>query len=138
MISLVPSFFVLAQEKPNIDNGGEMVQANYTNMIVPIVIVGLLVFLIVSIFKYVLEYRLKNKIIDKGISEQLSASILQKNNSNINDETMKFAILLCGIGAGLIFTYYTKPLDIHSLAIMAFCIGFSYFAYFFYLKNQKR
>ena len=107
-------------------------------MIPPIIIVGLLIFLIISVIRYVLEYRLKNKIVNRGISEQLSTSLLEKNSKNKNDEAMKLAILLCGIGAGLTITYYTLPLNIHSLAIMAFSIGASYFAYFFYLKSQKR
>lgn len=124
---------VFAQEKTESVN-----QPHYKEIIAPIIVVGLLIFLIISVTKYILEYRLKNKIVNKGISEQLSSSILAKDGKNKNDEAVKFAILLCGIGIGLIITYYTMPLHLHSLAIMAFSIGASYFAYFFYLKNQKR
>jgi len=109
---------------------------NQTQIIAPIIIVGLLIFLIISVTKYILEHRLKSKIVNRGISEQLSATILEKNNKN--DEAMKWAILLCGIAIGLTITYYTMPLHLHSLAIMALSIGMSYFAYFLYLKNQKR
>ncbi|MBS1752820.1 MAG: hypothetical protein KF741_11380 [Ferruginibacter sp.] len=113
-------------------------QAPGKEIIAPVLIVCLLIFLIITITKYILEYRLKNKIVNRGISEQLSATILGKNNYNKTDDAFKWAILLCGIAIGLTITYYTMPLNIHSLAIMAFCTGVSYLAYFFYLKNQKR
>lgn len=124
---------VFAQEKTEPVN-----QPHLKEIIAPIVVVGLLIFLILSITKYILDYRLKNKIVNKGISEQLSSSILAKDGKNKNDEAIKFAILTCGIGIGLLITYYTMPFHLHSLAIMAFSIAASYFAYFFYLKNQKR
>lgn len=127
------SFLVFAQEKTESVN-----QPHYKEIIAPIIVVGLLIFLIISVTKYILEYRLKNKIVNKGISEQLSATILEKNSENKNDEAMKWAILLCGIAIGLTITYYTMPLHLHSLAIMTLSISASYFAYFFYLKNQKR
>lgn len=112
-------------------------QAPGKEIIAPVLIVCLLIFMIVSVTKYILEYRLKNKIINRGISEQLSATILGKNGNNKTDDAFKWALLLCGIAIGLTITYYTMPLNIHSLAIMAFCTGVSYLAYFFYLKNQK-
>ncbi|WP_143166649.1 hypothetical protein [Pedobacter caeni] len=143
------SIFVFAQEKtngvpasslPNL-NQNIMESANqnlHIETIVSLIIIGLLVFFTISILKYILEHRLKNKIIERGISEQLSASILEKNGKNKYDEAMKLAILLCSIGVGLILTYCTMPLHIHSLAIMAFSIGAGYLGYFFYLKNQNR
>ncbi|HRV53071.1 MAG TPA: hypothetical protein P5162_08290 [Bacteroidia bacterium] len=116
----------------------EMSQSADKQIVAPVLIVGLLIFLILSLIRYFLDYRLKNKIVSKGISEQLSATILEKNSKNKIDEAIKWAILLCGVATGLTITYYTMPLNIHSLAIMAFCIGASYFAYFTYLKNQKK
>lgn len=112
-------------------------QISDKEIIAPVLIVSLLIFLMISVTKYILEYRLKSNIVNRGISEQLSATILEKNSKNKYDEAMKWAILLCGIAVGLTITYYTLPLNIHSLAIMAFSIAASYFAYFFYLKNQK-
>ncbi|KXK36790.1 MAG: hypothetical protein J5I52_04170 [Saprospiraceae bacterium] len=106
--------------------------------LMPVLIVSLLVFMIVTVTKYILDYRLKIKIVNRGISEQLSATILGKNSDNKTDDAFKWAILLCGIAVGLTITYYTMPLNIHSLAIMVFCTGISYLGYFFYLKNQKR
>jgi hypothetical protein len=124
---------VFAQEKTVLVH-----QAESKALIAPILVVVLLIYLILSIKKYILDFRLKNKIVNKGISEQLSTSILAKDSNNRIDEAVKLAILFCGIGIGVLITYYTMPLHLHSLAIMAFSIGASYFAYFSYLKKQKK
>ncbi|MCP9769084.1 hypothetical protein EGI22_14290 [Lacihabitans sp. LS3-19] len=104
-------------------------------IILPILFIIFLVFMIISLIKYFLEYRLKNKLIDKGMAEQLSAYLLNKNDEEQKNEVIKLAILFCGIGIGFIMTYLTTPIHIHSLAIMAFSIGLSYLAYFFYLRS---
>lgn len=106
-------------------------------IILPILLIGFLIFMFVFLVRYFLEYRFKNKLIDRGMAEQLSTYLLSKNEQEKQNETIKLAILFCGIGAGLTMTYLTTPINIHSLAIMAFSIGLSYFAYFFYLRREN-
>lgn len=107
-------------------------------IIFPILFIGFLIFTLTSLVKYFLDFRLKNKMIDKGMSEQLSAYLFNINAQNKYNEVIKIAILFCGIGTGLIFTHLTGPLNLHSLAIMAISIGLSYFAYFFYLRKTGK
>lgn len=104
-------------------------------IILPILFIVFLVFMLVSLIRYFLDYRLKNKLIDRGMSEQLSAYLLEKNDREKQNEVIKLAILFSGLGVGLTTTYFTAPLDIHSLAIMAISLGLSYLAYFFYLRK---
>lgn len=111
---------------------------NNIRAVAPIIVVALFVLLLTTLTKHILDYRLKNKIIDKGISDELATSILERNTTNKSDESIKWTLLLLGVGAGLIISYYTMPLHIHSLAIMAFSIAASYLGYFFYLKNQNK
>ena len=90
---------------------------------------------ILSIIKRILEYRIKNKIADKGVPESLAASILQKNMGESMHANIKWFALLTGLGAGLIIVNYTLPLGIHSLAIMSLSIALSFLGYFLYLKK---
>lgn len=108
---------------------------NLALSLVPLFVISLVVILFIQITRYFLDSKLKNKIIDRGISEQLASSILEKSASDRKEDSIKWAFLLLGLSAGLTAAYYTKPLDIHSLAIMAFSIGLSYLAYFFYLRK---
>ena len=99
---------------------------------------GLFMVFILAIIKRIMDYRIKNKIVEKGIPENIASSILQtspKENRNIN---IKWFCLLAGIGAALTIIYYTLPLGIHSLAIMAFCVAASFLGYYFFLKQSEK
>lgn len=98
------------------------------------VVLAFMVF-ILAIIKRILEYRLKNKIVDKGIPENIVSSILQTNTSESGNMNIRWFAILAGLGAGLTIVNYTLPLGIHSLAIMSFCIAISFLGYFFYLKK---
>lgn len=102
----------------------------------PVLFILSLVFMLIALIRYFLDYRLKSKLIDRGMSEQLSAYILNKSAGEKQQEAMKLVFLFLGIGTGLTGTYLTAPVHLHSLAIMAFCVGLSYLAYFFYLRRQ--
>jgi len=104
-------------------------------IILPMLFIAFLIFMLTRLVKYFLEFRIKNKLIERGMSEQLSAYLLDNNEHEKRNDAVKWAILLCGIGVGLTATYLTAPIDIHSLAIMAFSLGLSYWVYFLYLKK---
>lgn len=106
--------------------------------VLPIIAITLVVMLIIQVTKYILDHKLKNKIIDRSISEQLANSILQKSAADKKDESIKWSILLLSLSGGLTVAYHTMPLHIHSLAIMAFSAGISYLIYFFYLQKKNK
>lgn len=103
-----------------------------------IVAVGLFMLFILAIMRYVINYRLKNRIVEKGVSESVAASILQTNTKENLNSNIKWFAILTGIGAGLTIVYYTLPLHIHSLAIMAFSMGISFLAYYLFLKYSGK
>ena len=105
-------------------------------MSAPIFAIGLFMFFILAILTRILDHRLKNKIVEKDIPENVIASLFNsdpKENRNIN---VKWFAILAGIGAGLTIVSYTLPLGIHSLAIMAFSISAGFLGYFFFLKKS--
>ena len=101
-----------------------------------IFVVGMFMYFIIDILRRIFEHRLKNKIVDKGISENIAQSILatQKPEDNRFANVKWFAIL-AGIGLGLMVVNYTQPLGFHSLAIMAFSISLSFLGYYFFTRG---
>lgn len=97
-----------------------------------------IMFFILSILKKILEYRLRNKIVDKGISENIASSILKTNTPEDKHTTIKWFAILAGLGAGLMIVNYTQPLGIHSLAIMAFSISLSFLGYYFFIRQAEK
>jgi hypothetical protein len=100
--------------------------------------VGLFMLFFLSILKRILDHRLKNKIIEKGISESVAASVLRPTSDEDRNINVKWFMLLAGIGTGLIIVYYTQPLDIHSLAIMAFSVSMSFLGYYLFLRFAEK
>ena len=138
-IVLLATVEAFAKDHLMTDNKSNLVESAPTEpiagIILPILFIAFLVFMLITLIKYFLEFRLKNKLIERGMSEQLSAYLSDKNEKERQQEAIKLAILFCGIGAGLALIYLTGPIDIHSFAIMAFSLGISYLAYFFYLRR---
>jgi TRAP-type C4-dicarboxylate transport system permease small subunit len=108
------------------------------NVLATILVVGLCMLFIIAILKLVADNRLKNKIIDKGIPENVASSILQKKLENDRSINIKWFIILTGLGVGFTIIYYTLPLGIHSLAIISFCLAASFLLYSYILPRLKK
>ena len=102
-----------------------------------IFVVGMFMYFIINIIKRIFDQRLKNKIVDKGISENIANSILSTERENGNANIKWFSIL-AGLGIGLMGVNYTQPLGFHSLAIMAFSISLSFLGYYLFTKNTTK
>lgn len=138
LLMVLIAFPSVAQQKeiPNADSATVELPAEPVGQIIlPILLIVFLAFMLVSLIKYFLEFRLKSKLINRGMGEQLSAYVSNRDGKEKQQEVMKWAILCFGIGTGLTITYLTAPIHLHSLAIMAFSLGLSYLAYFFYLRK---
>lgn len=104
-----------------------------------IFVVGMLMYFIINIMKKIFEHRLKNKIVDKGISENVAHSILETKTTEDNKYVnVKWFSILAGIGMGLTGVNYTQPLGFHSLAIMAFSISLSFLGYYLFIRNAEK
>ena len=104
-----------------------------------IFVVGMFMYFIITIMKRIFEHRLKNKIVDKGISENIAHSILETKTTEDNKyANVKWFAILAGIGMGLTGVNYTQPLGFHSLAIMAFSISLSFLGYYLFIRNAEK
>jgi hypothetical protein len=104
-----------------------------------IFVVGMVMYFIINVMKRIFEHRLKNKIVDKGISENIAQSILEtKATGDSKHANIKYFAILAGIGIGLTGVNYTQPLGFHSLAIIAFSISLSFLGYYFFIRNAEK
>ena len=103
-----------------------------------IIVIALISFTILTIIKRWMEYRLKNKLIDNGLSENIINSVLQDGTNRNKNANIKWFAILAGVGTALTIINYTLPLGIHSIAIMTFCVSASFLGYFFFLKYADK
>lgn len=104
-----------------------------------IFVVGMFMYFILTVMKKIFEHRLKNKIVDKGISETVAQSILETKSTEENKYTnVKWFSILAGIGIGLTGVNYTQPVGFHSFAIMAFSISLSFLGYYLFIRSTNK
>lgn len=103
-----------------------------------IFLVGLFMWFCLAVMKRIMDNKLRNKIIDKGVPDSVVSSILKTNPKQDLNANIKWFAILMGLGVALTAIHYTLPLGIHSLAIMAFCIAASFLGYFFFLKQSDK
>lgn len=107
------------------------------NVCATIFVIGIGLLFLLAILKRVLDFRLKNKIVERGIDQHVASSILQTGSGEDRNINIKWFAILAGLGSGLTLIHYTLPLGIHSLAIMAFCMAASFLGYFLFLKRTE-
>jgi hypothetical protein len=144
IISLASSTIVFGQDsisktalpsQLSLDSGID--NSKSIEIFMPLFAITLVVILVVQVTRVILENKLKNKIIDRGISEQLASAILGNSAADKKDDIIKWAFLLLGLSGGLIVTYNTMPMHIHSIAIITFSLGLSYLFYYFYQRRKN-
>ncbi len=107
------------------------------NVCATIFVIGISMLFILALLKRMLDYRLKNKIVEKGNLSPLATSLLQASPEEDKNSNIKWFAILTGLGAALTIIHYTLPLGIHSLAIMAFSLAGSFLGYFLFLKQSE-
>ena len=93
---------------------------------------------LLNAIKWILNYRLKSKMIDNEVSNDIVKQLLQPEKNETKKQTIKWFIILMGIAIGLTIISFFQPLGIHSLAIMIFSIAISFLAYYFYLRHSEK
>jgi hypothetical protein len=103
------------------------------------VLIGIFLFttFFLTIIRSFLDSRLKNKLIDKGASENVVNQLLQPLKKDSKLEPLKWFSILSGIGLGLALIGAFQPLGIHSLAIMSFSLAAGFLAYYFFSKKAE-
>jgi hypothetical protein len=114
------------------------IEPELLRIIATIVMISLFMYFILTIIRRVFEYRLKNKIVDKGISENIASSILETKNSENKNINFKWFAILAGVGIGLAIANYTRPLGLHSLAIISLSISLSFLAYYLFVRQTEK
>ena len=104
------------------------------------VLIGIFLFttFFLTIIRSFLDSRLKNKLIDKGASENVVNQLLQPLKKDSKLEPLKWFSILSGIGLGLALIGAFQPLGIHSLAIMSFSLAAGFLAYYFFSKKSEQ
>jgi len=98
----------------------------------------LLAYFIIVLIRTILDYRLRSKLISKGVSDEVVRQFLKPADGDARMQVLKWALLLAGLGLGLILVQMAKPYGIHSLAIIVLSISISLIVYYFLMKKNPQ
>ena len=103
-----------------------------------LLMIALFSIVILTFIRWILDYRLKNKLIEKGAPDHVVSQLLQPVTNDNKNITIKWFVMLMGLGIGLSLVDYFQPLGIHSLAIMSFSLAASFLGYYFFIKRAEK
>jgi hypothetical protein len=103
------------------------------------ILIGIFLFtsFFLGIIRLILDGRVKRKMLDKEVSENVVEKYLQPTNTDSKSIAIKWFFVLVCIGLGLTIINLTLPVGIHSIAIMSFSIALSFLGYFYYVKRSE-
>ena len=109
------------------------------NICAVLLVVYLLSNFILRILRQSLDFKLKNKIIDKGTGEPVVAQLLQpESGKEKRNYLLQWFFILVAIGIGFTIMNLTRPFGLHSLAIMAFSIAAGFGGYYFFTRGTGK
>lgn len=120
---------------PLVDRGMIMEISRILGALLVIYVVGSMVLNLVTML---LDYRLKHKLVDRGASETIVTQLLQTNKKESRFNALKWAVILCSVGVGLLLVSLFQPFGVHSLVILTFCLAGAFLAYYFLLKKSEK
>ncbi|MPR32405.1 hypothetical protein [Salmonirosea aquatica] len=94
---------------------------------------GVLLLFILEVVKQFFDYRLKNKILELRVPEEVANAILKPKTGR---SSMKWVSVFTALGIGLTLVHFARPLGIHSAAILAFSTAAGFLVFFYYLRKS--
>ena len=140
IIILLASLAVNAQDGAN--ESHPIIDSGFMRDLVQVsgILIGM--FLVTSFFLNIirsfLDSKLKNRLIERGTTENVVSQLLQPLKKDNKLEPFKWFSILAGIGLGLSLINFTQPMGIHSLAIMSFCLAASFLGYYYFSKKSQQ
>jgi len=106
------------------------------NICAVLLVIYLLSGFILRIVKQSLDYKLKNKMLDKQTGEPVIAQLLQpESNKESRRYLLQWFFILTAIGIGFTAMKLSGPFGLHSLAIMAFSIAAGFGGYYYFTRG---
>jgi len=84
-----------------------------------------------------LDYRLKQKMVEKSVEEHTAQQLLSRNDKDFRKVMLQWFFVLAGIGTGFGLMSVIRPFGLHSLAIMALSMAAGFGGYYIATKQTK-
>lgn len=117
--------------------GGNTVELG-RHVLMPLLGLYLLCSFVLAAIKMVLNYLLKNKIVDTAVISESIVERLLPGPQDEQNKVVKWVVLLLSTGAGLAVCNWYLPLGLHSIIILIFSTALGFLAYYLFLRRQAK
>jgi hypothetical protein len=117
-------------------NNGTFIPSSLVRTAIIVLLFSIASSFLLTLVRMVMDFRLKQKMIDRGLLGADANSFLNTNREN-REYAVKWCLLLAGTGIGLT-VISTFPFGWLSVAVLAFSIALSFLAYQYYLKRKGK
>ena len=139
MIAFILSAPVILNAQDMVRLPGEIsIDRQFLAGLAALFVVYLISSFLLTIIKSFQEFRLKSKLIDRGVPENVVKQFIHPSVKDSKTQAIKWFLVLTALGIGLIIINLTQPVGFHSAAIMAFSIAFSFLAYYYVIKISEK
>jgi hypothetical protein len=107
-------------------------------VMIPAIALFLLGYFVLAAIKLVLNYLLKNKIVEAAVISESVVERLLPGPQDEQNKVVKWVALLLSTGAGLTVCSRYLPLGLHSVIIMVFSTALGFLAYYLFLRRQVK
>lgn len=130
-------FAVAARAQENFDPlKDRQLYFDILNICAVLAVIYLISSFLLQIIRNHYNFRIKNRILDKGTEENIVRQLLQPEKKENKNYILQWFCLLAAIGAGLFLVNLIRPFGLHSLAIMAFSIAAGFGAYYYFTRER--
>ena len=130
-------FAIAAQAQDNFDPlKDRQLYFDILNICAVLAVIYLISSFLLQMIRNHYNFRIKNRILDKGTEENIVRQLLQPEKKENKNYILQWFCLLAAIGAGLFLVNLIRPFGLHSLAIMAFSIAAGFGAYYYFTRER--
>ena len=139
-MTLVALTTAIGQTMPTDPNEQKLIGDKWLEIGIPALVVYFLVQALLTAVKNKGDNRLKQIMIERGVSEETIRELIRASAFNPALQALKWALLLGGVGVRFLLVYFLfSPPTLASLAgTLALSVASSFAVYYLILRNQTR
>jgi hypothetical protein len=108
------------------------------NICAVLAVIYLISSFILNLIRNHYNFRIKNRILDKGTEENIVHQLLKPDKKENQNYILQWFCMLAAIGLGILLVNLLRPFGLHSLAILAFSMAAGFGTYYYITRTAER
>ncbi|WAC09253.1 hypothetical protein [Dyadobacter pollutisoli] len=103
---------------------------------VTVLIIAVILAFLLELVKRYLDYRLKEKVVESGVTQELASLLLHRDQQDLLRTCIKWLAIFLGLACGFTIVAVAQLPIWGALAVIAFCLSGGFLGYYLFLKKS--